>query len=193
MSPVLSQDEASLSGCVVAARMTATALNVVQPLPSVVLITSMRPGEGKTTAAVRLANTLDDAVLIDADLRRPAAHKSLGERVGFGLSDVLRSRVTLEEAIRPTAGPALLTAGGLVDRADELLAERFADVLSGCRDWFSTIVIDSPPVGVVDDAIAIAPLADAVLGVVREGWTHRSDLRRLREAATVSGVIWNVG
>jgi capsular exopolysaccharide synthesis family protein len=142
----------------------------------VLLVTSAGPGEGKTTLAGHLAGSLARAgrktLLIDGDLRAPAAHQlfELPQQPGF--SEVLLGEVEAAEAVQPTAidGLALMPAG-LWDR--EVMQALARDGLEGIfeklLEEFDFILIDSHPVQAATDALLIGQRSDAVIvSVLRE-------------------------
>ena len=172
--------------------------------PKVILITSALPEEGKTTtsvnAAIVLAQKGTRVLLIDADLRRPSIHKTLGMGPTLGLSNVLTGAASLQEAIIPsTIVPEmfLLPAGTPPPNPAELLAStKMKNVLEELRKHYDHIVIDSPPTLSVTDAVVMSTAADAVVLVIRSGHTTRPALRRARDIllqvnARVCGVLVN--
>jgi len=172
--------------------------------PKVILITSALPEEGKTTTSVNSAIVLAQkgtrVLLIDADLRRPSIHKTLGMGPKIGLSNVLTGTATLQQAIIPsTILPELfiLPAGTPPPNPAELLAStKMKDILDELRKHYDHIVIDSPPTLSVTDAVVISTGADAVVLVIRSGHTTKPALRRARDIllqvnARVCGVLVN--
>jgi len=172
--------------------------------PQVVLITSALPEEGKTTTSVNSAIVLAQkgtrVLLIDADLRRPSIHKTLGMGPKIGLSNVLTGSATLEQAIIPsTILPDLfiLPAGTPPPNPAELLASaKMKNVLEELRKQYDHIVIDTPPTLSVTDAVVMSTSADAVVLVIRSGHTTKPALRRARDIllqvnARLCGVLVN--
>jgi len=172
--------------------------------PKVIMITSALPQEGKTTTSINSAVVLAQkgvrVLLIDADLRRPSIHKTLGMGPHTGLSNVLTGSATLENAItRSSVLPNLfiLTAGTPPPNPAELLASaNMRDVLAQLREEYDHIVIDTPPSLSVTDAVVLSPRADAVVLVIRSGQTTKQALRRSRDILTqvnakVVGVLLN--
>ena len=173
--------------------------------PKVILITSARPQEGKTTTSINSAIVLAQkgvrVLLVDADLRRPSVHKTLGLfGPRSGLSNVLTGSATLEQTIVPA--PLLpnlfvLPAGTPPPNPAELLASsNMKDVLADLREQFDHIVIDTPPTLSVTDAVVMSPRVDAVILVIRSGQTTKQALRRARDIlmqvnAHVTGVLLN--
>ena len=153
----------------------------------ILVVTSAQPLEGKTTAAVNIAMALAyggaRVLLIDADMRRPGLHRPLRLTNERGLSQVLTGQARVRDVIQRTVDPNLLaiTAGRTPPNPSELLAsERMKTLLTnlahGPFDW---IVIDTPPVLAVTDAVILAPLVSGVVFVVGAEMTRR----RLAERA----------
>src|SRR5450631_3152268 len=172
--------------------------------PKVIMVTSARPQEGKTTTSINCAVVLAQkgarVLLIDADLRRPSIHKTLGMAPHSGLSNVLTGSATLEKAITQTSilpDLYVLTAGTPPPNPAELLASSYMrDVLAQLREQYDHIVIDTPPSLSVTDAVVLSPRADAVVLVIRAGQTTKQALRRSRDLLTqvnakVVGVLLN--
>jgi polysaccharide biosynthesis transport protein len=172
--------------------------------PKVIMITSALPQEGKTTTSINCAVVLAQkgvrVLLIDADLRRPSIHKTLGMGPRSGLSNVLTGSATLEQAItQSSALPNLsvLPAGTPPPNPAELLAStNMRDVLEELRGQYDHIVLDTPPTLSVTDAVVLSPRADAIVLVIRSGQTTKQALRRSRDVlmqvnAKVSGVLLN--
>jgi polysaccharide biosynthesis transport protein len=172
--------------------------------PKVIMITSALPQEGKTTTSINCAVVLAQkgirVLLIDADLRRPSIHKMLGMGPRSGLSNVLTGSATVEQAItRSSVLPNLsvLPAGTPPPNPAELLAStNMRDVVEQLRGQYDHVVIDTPPVLSVTDAVVLSPRTDAVVLVIRSGHTTKQALRRSRDIlmqvnAKVSGVLLN--
>jgi capsular exopolysaccharide synthesis family protein len=139
-------------------------------------------------------------LLIDADLRRPTIHKTLGMGPKTGLSNVLTGNATLQQTmVRSTILPSLwvLPAGTPPPNPAELLAStNMRDVLAELREQYDHIVVDTPPTLSVTDAVVMSTRADAVVLVIRCGQTTKQALRRARDIlaqvnARVSGVLLN--
>jgi succinoglycan biosynthesis transport protein ExoP len=172
--------------------------------PKVIMVTSALPQEGKTTTSINCAVVLAQkgvrVLLIDADLRRPSIHKTLGMGPRSGLSNVLTGSATLQQTI--TRSPvlpnlAILPAGTPPPNPAELLASpNMRDVLEQLREQYDHIVLDTPPTLSVTDAVVLSPRADAIVLVIRSGQTTKQALRRCRDIlmqvnAKVSGVLLN--
>ena len=171
--------------------------------PQVILVTSATSGEGKTVTSLNLASTLADAgrrvLLIDVDLRHPRCHEVLGSRLGPGLSSYLAGDVDLDRTVREIASPHIgfVPAGPPpVNPAELIGSERMGDALALLRKHFDVIVLDSPPVLPVTDAVLLAHLADAVVLVMNGNKSPRDLVRRARDqlaqvGANVVGVVVN--
>jgi polysaccharide biosynthesis transport protein len=172
--------------------------------PKVIMVTSALPQEGKTTTSINCAVVLAQkgvrVLLIDADLRRPSIHKTLGMGPRTGLSNVLTGSTTVEQAISRTAvlpNLYVLPAGTPPPNPAELLASaNMRDVLAQLREQYDHIIVDTPPSLSVTDAVVLSPRADAVVLVIRSSQTTKQALRRSRDIlaqvnAKVVGVLLN--
>ena len=139
-----------------------------------VAITSTQPLEGKTTTAVNVALALAiggaRVLLIDADMRRPSLHKAMRLPNDRGLAELLSGKARMREVVQRCGDPNLLVipAGHTPSNPSELLAsDRMRAFLhqltTGPFDW---VIIDTPPVLAVTDAVVLAPLVHSVSFVV---------------------------
>jgi succinoglycan biosynthesis transport protein ExoP len=148
------------------------------------VITSTGPGEGKTTVASNLAIGFAQAgqrvLLIDADMRRPRVHEVFGRRQEPGLSNVMVGNAKASQSVHKTGVPGLwlLAAGHLPPNPAELLgSQRFRDFVTSLKEHFDLILIDSPPVMAVTDAVIAAHAANGVVFVVGSEMTSRQAAR----------------
>jgi capsular exopolysaccharide synthesis family protein len=139
-------------------------------IPQIVLITSAQAGEGKTSLATHLAASLAQighkTLLIDADLRNPAAHRIVGLSRTPGCCELLRDEVNLADVVHPTPvnGLWMIPGGRWDSRATRALAQpKTAEILKKLRGNFEFILIDSPPVLPVVDPLLIGRHVDIVL------------------------------
>jgi succinoglycan biosynthesis transport protein ExoP len=160
----------------------------------VIAVTSSQPLEGKTTTAANLALALalggSRVLLIDADMRRPGLHKTLGMENGTGLSHLLTAQARVREAMQRTSEPNLLviTAGRTPPNPSELLASErmnafLQNLQTGPFDW---VVIDTPPVLAVTDAVILAPRVSGVVFVIGSEMTRRVHAERAIETLRTS-------
>jgi capsular exopolysaccharide synthesis family protein len=148
------------------------------------VITSTGPGEGKTTVASNLAIGFAQAgqrvLLIDADMRRPRVHEVFGRRQEPGLSNVMVGNAKASQSVHKTGVPGLwvMAAGHLPPNPAELLgSQRFRDFVTSLKEHFDLILIDSPPVMAVTDAVIAAHAANGVVFVVGSEMTSRQAAR----------------
>lgn len=164
----------------------------------VILITGSAPSEGKTTSAVSLATSLalsgKRVILIEADLRRPVLGAVLGVHPpNGGVVSVLIENTTLAEALVPTEtyGPNLqllladYEGGWIAELFSISTAERMIETARAMADY---VIIDSPPLNEVVDALPLARLSDDVLIVVRLNTTRLDKLNQLGELLAENGV-----
>jgi succinoglycan biosynthesis transport protein ExoP len=169
-----------------------------------ILVTSATAAEGKTSTLANLgavfAQTGQQVALISCDLRRPRLGKFFGLDEQIGLTTVLLGEVSLDEAIQPVPGVdnlCVLGTGSLPPNPAELLSSARAELLFGqLRQRFSLVLIDSPPLLPVTDAVILSRVTDATLLVVAAGRTSRGDLQRAAEKlalvnAPAMGVVLN--
>jgi capsular exopolysaccharide synthesis family protein len=138
--------------------------------PHVVLVTSAVQGEGKTSLASQLAASLARAwrktLLIDGDLRKPAAHQLFQLPVEPGLSEVLRGELELGDVIRPTTVGRLwlMPAGQWDAHALQALAqEGVGGLFEQLREEYEFVIVDSCPVLPVSDTLMLGQHVDTVL------------------------------
>jgi capsular exopolysaccharide synthesis family protein len=157
--------------------------------PRVVTVTSSQPLEGKTTTACNLGMVLAlggaRVLLVDGDLRRPGLHTIVGVKNEIGLSHLLVGQARVRDAVQKTAEPNLfvISAGVVPPNPSELLSsERMAALLANLRagpfDW---VVIDTPPVMAVTDAVIVARAVGSVVFVVGSEMTRRAHADRAIE------------
>jgi polysaccharide biosynthesis transport protein len=172
--------------------------------PQVILISSAKPSEGKTsiTTLESIVFALNGArvLLIDSDLRRPSVHLRFRIANKVGLTSVLTGKAGLEEAIVPvTALPSLhiLPAGPIAPMPAELLGSlQMQRLVEGLRSNYDFILIDTPPVLTVTDAAVLVSVSDGVVLVLRYGQATRNVVARaseilLRSGAHLLGVVLN--
>ncbi|MDY2626721.1 MAG: polysaccharide biosynthesis tyrosine autokinase [Lachnospiraceae bacterium] len=146
-----------------------------------VLISSTIPGEGKTTAAVNLAMSLAQkgrkVLLVDGDMRNPSIAGMLQlNSCEKGLSEILTGKIGMEDAIirLPDSSLYVVTAGSVTRRSTDLLSsvsmEKF---LAQVRDYADYVIVDTPPVMILGDSIALGKYMDGCIYVVRRDQARR--------------------
>lgn len=185
---------------------TSVLLSTAGRAPRTLLITSTIQGEGKTTTAVNiaisLAQTGAEVLLVDGDLRRPRLHEIFERSNSRGLSHFLSSEMSKTELLGmieqdKDSKVHLLTAGSLPPNPAELLgSERMSKLLKDLESSFTYVVIDSPPIASVTDAVLIGSMVDGVLMVVQYGGCAHEVVDRSRQllqgvGAKIFGVVLN--
>ena len=151
-----------------------------------IAVTSTQPLEGKTTTACNLAVALAlggaRVMLIDADMRRPGLHRTIGLPNEIGLSHVLTGQARVREAVQRTteANLFVMTAGHVPPNPSELLSSErmrqlIANLEAGPFDW---VIIDTPPVLAVTDAVILAPHMSGLVFVIGAEMTRRAHAER---------------
>jgi polysaccharide biosynthesis transport protein len=153
--------------------------------PRSIMITSPIPQDGKTTTSLNLAIVLAQQgkriLLVDADMRRPGIHVAFGLKDKLGLSNVLTGSSTTSDVLHSTVQPNLfvIPAGPIPPQPSELLSSAaMQDLLLKWREEFDHMIIDSPPVISVTDAVLLSTQMDAVILVIRSGQTSTAHVRR---------------
>ena len=151
----------------------------------VLMVTGMKENDGKSTIAANIALNLmqrgKKVVLVDCDMRRPAAAKIFdctGERKKQ-LSLYLKGKRTIEEIMEKVDGEELscVFQKKAIANPDRLLAgETFQEMLNYLRDEYDYVILDTPPLGIVRDAEVVAERADAVLMAIRQDEDHAAAL-----------------
>jgi len=150
----------------------------------VTLVTSSIAGEGKSFVAsnlgVALAASGRKTIILELDLRKPkiAANFNIGK--GLGLSDFLDRRATLDQIINASAlhpNLSIIGTGTLPENPSELLEQiEIDELIQLLRSEYDDIILDTPPIFLVTDAMIISRVADASLYVVRQNFSYRKHL-----------------
>ncbi len=197
------EDESSNFSETIRTIRTSVALSALDHPHKVILSTSSVPGEGKTTVACNLAlsmSQLEKTLIFDADMRRPSAMKIFGyDHRSPGMSELLAGEAEFKDVLHKVEGTNLhvITAGTVpIDPLDLLASNKFKLMLGQLAKVYDRIVIDSPPVSMVSDAVLLSNLADAVIYVIKSDSTNtkiiNATLQKLRRAnAHVIGAVIN--
>ena len=165
------------------------------------VVTSAKPGEGKTTVAANLAVFLADAgmrvALVDADLRRPAIANIFGVESTEGLTSLLIERARLDDVLRPygPAGLQVLPSGRVPPNPAELIASpAMSRLVAELESRFEVVIVDAPPLLPVTDARILARACSGTLLTASTATLRRQELwdalRLLEEAeARVVGMV----
>ena len=146
----------------------------------VIVVTSSLQGEGKSITALNLAisyaMTDRKVLVIDCDLRRPKLARLLKMNAKVGLSNMIINPKLKEKGISSTRveGMDIILAGDIPPNPSELLGSpRMQKLLTELRECYDYIILDTPPVNMVTDAVVLAPQSDGVLFLVRSGRSER--------------------
>lgn len=152
--------------------------------PQVIMVCSSGPREGKTITsaniAVTMAQTGSKVLIMDCDMRRPRLNKLFGADRDMGMSNILVGNATLEEAIIHTQIPNIdiIASGPIPPNPSELLGSHHMQALiEEARKSYDRIIIDSPPITAVTDAVILSNFVDGVVVVIRAGVTHREIIK----------------
>lgn len=150
-----------------------------------VMVTSAFSAEGKTTTCINIAATLAQVqakvLLVDADLRRPRVHTYLEVKNAEGLANHLGGFATIESIINRMKGFDFdyITAGNIPPNPAELLSsKKFAAFLDAVKEKYDYIIIDTPPVNAVADALAVVACTKNVLLVCRCGISITQEVKK---------------
>lgn len=167
------------------------------------VVTSAEPSEGKSAVSSNLAvvwaKQNEKVLLIDADLRRPTAHRTFNLLNAAGLSSYLSNNAVYEEIIQETEVPNLsvISSGPVPPNPAELLNSRHINTLiERLEDEYDIIIFDAPPINTVTDAQLLASKADGVILVVPQGIAEKGSVTHAVEQlnkvhAKVLGTVMN--
>jgi len=148
--------------------------------PRTIVFTSASPDEGKTMTAanigVAMANAGSRVLLLDCDMRRPKIHKLFDLDRNIGVSSILVGTGSAKDAIVPSSVENLdiLPVGPIPPNPSEIIgSKKMGLLLSDLKKQYDRVLIDSPPISAVTDAVILAQMADSLLLVVRAGETPR--------------------
>ena len=157
-------------------------------------ITSPEAGEGKSTTSVNMAIAFsqlgDKVLLIDADMRKSSIHKKLKIENNAGLSNVLAGFNNYSEVITHINDTFdVITAGQVPPNPSELLGSaRFKELVETVGREYSYVIIDTPPMDVVTDALVISPHTAGLVLVVKDHVTPTDAINRAIEAAKFANI-----
>lgn len=147
-------------------------------------------GEGKSFTAINLGNILALAgkkvLLMELDLRKPGLSAKLGVGNDLGFSNYsIDSRLNAKDIVRPlTINPNMfiISSGPLPPNpAETLISDRIPSLIAELKEEFDYILMDAPPVGIITDAQLLAKYADAILYIVRQKVTQKSQIAILED------------
>lgn len=149
----------------------------------VIAVSSSNPSEGKSTTATNIAiafaQTDSTVLLIDADMRKPVQHKTFRVKNDEGLSTLIIGKSTIDKSIKSNVinGLNLLPSGPMPPNPSELLAsDQFKNLLEKLSKDYDYVIIDTPPVNVVSDAMVMKDSINGILLVLKYGYTTYTDV-----------------
>lgn len=156
-------------------------------------VTSYSKGEGKSTVSSNLAISFSKmekrVLLVDCDLRRPNLHNIFKIDNNAGLSNIIGKMGDFEEIVHRNVLPNLdiLPSGTIPPNPSELLCSaRFIDLVGKLKEEYDYIIFDTPPIGVVSDALLLKDLVAGFVVVLRERSTTHGDIQNLLESAKLA-------
>ncbi len=158
----------------------------------VLLVTSSFSGEGKSFLSTNLGAVMSLAnkktIILEFDIRKPKILSHIGIPKKPGITNYMLGKISLEELPIPVPGYEnlfVLACGPIPPNPSELLLEpQLEDLFSYLKKNFDVIVIDTAPIGMVSDAMALSRFADASLYVVRQGHTFKKQIHMINEFST---------
>jgi capsular exopolysaccharide synthesis family protein len=163
-----------------------------------ILITSSISGEGKTFTGLNLASIMalseKKTILVGLDLRKPKIHKDFDVDREKGVSNYISNQLEYKDIIQKSNYDYLdiLTSGTIPPNPSELIIDnRMDELMNRLKSEYDFIILDSPPIGLVSDAINLVKYADTTIYVVRQNYTKKGMLSLLKEN-TKKGKLKNV-
>ena len=154
----------------------------------IIILTSSISGEGKSFVAANLAGIIaisgKRTLLVGLDLRKPKLHNEFHYFNSIGISTYLIHNNTFEEIIHQTETKNLFVAlsGPIPPNPAELIESEQAQIfLNRAKKEFDYIVIDTPPIGIVTDALLLSDIADVFLYVIRQKYSKKNVFKLLKE------------
>jgi len=158
-----------------------------KPLKSLV-VTSGMPEEGKTTNSINLsimfARHRKNVLLVDADLRKPSVHRVLDLPNGKGLTSLLAGDITIQQSLHHIDIPGLniITSGPVPpDPGNMIESEKMEKLINEAVDNFDMVILDCPPVLVVNDAVVLSKLVDANVWIAESKATTKRNIQKMAQ------------
>jgi len=184
-------------------RLLRSALNIGGRVSQSVMIASSVPGEGKSTLTISLAHMLvrtgSSVIVVDCDLRKPSLSRTLRLKPGKNFVDFIKNHCALDDAIDRDTGfgfDVLAPHEPFHDGADELSVTWLVPLIDELKLDYDVILVDSPPVLAVSDALTLAQMVDKRLYIVGFDSTQRAAVRnglaKFREARRgIDGIVFS--
>ena len=156
----------------------------------IISVTSSVSGEGKTTIVAKLGEIISQTnkkvIVLDLDLRKASVHKEFDLPNNIGMSNYLTGQNSLTEVIKKTSNDFVdvITTGPLPPNPSELiLNENMKNILDELKKSYDYILIDTPPVGLVTDALILMNYSDITFTIVRANYTRKEFIKNLDRLA----------
>lgn len=173
---------------------TALRFSMPQDKSKVIMLTSALRSEGKTTMSANISASFAHdglkTVLIDADTRRPRVHEIFHLDKAPGLTNFLKDGISIESILRESGDPNLkvITAGDGSSNPTALLSsEKVKELVQGLRKDYDKVLLDTPPVLNIADALILGPLADGVVLVINAEKTEKRLIKKIMEQFQQAG------
>ncbi|QNR07501.1 CpsD/CapB family tyrosine-protein kinase [Macrococcoides canis] len=167
------------------------------------VVTSAAPSAGKSTTAANIAVAYAQAgknvLLIDGDLRKPTVQYTFETKNVFGLSNLITDQIKIDQAVQNTQveNLSIMTSGPIPPNPSELLSSvKFKDLIKHLESYFDMIIIDTPPVLAVTDAVIMSTIVDGTIMVTNVETNNRNYLLKAKEVllksdANILGIVLN--
>ena len=174
-----------------------------KPKRKVILITSAVPGQGKSFISANLAYLMacsdKKVLLVDADIRKTSLKHYFAFEKNEGLTDYLQHKINIDHILNKDFYPRLdiISAGKTVRNPGELLLDEcFKALIEWAENLYDYVVIDSPPVLAVNDAIVVSKIVDMTLFVARQDFVNFNEINQSLESlykigVTPDGMVFN--
>lgn len=153
-----------------------------------ILFSSFFPGEGKTFCSTNLGNLIargnKKTLIIDFDLHRPKVHKTYGVKNNIGVANFIIGKNSFEEIIQHEIFPNLdiITTGPISPNPSELiLRDKVAELVKLAEGEYDFVILDTPPFGLLNDALELLKFADSFLIVMNSKYTRKKGVQRINE------------
>lgn len=168
-----------------------------------IVVTSAAPSAGKSTTAANIAVAYAQAgkrvLLIDGDLRKPTVQYTFETKNVFGLSNLITDQIKLEQAIQNTMveNLSIMTSGPIPPNPSELLASsKFEELIDSLQEYFDFIVIDTPPILAVTDAVIMSTIVEGTILVTNVETNNKQHLIKAKDMleksdSNILGVVLN--
>lgn len=169
----------------------------------VIVITSSKEGEGKSTVAgnlsLALAQDEKNVIIVDCDLRRPSLHKKFFISNIKGLSDIIVNNEDIDNVLNQyNDNLSIITSGKIPPNPSEMIGSKAMKYLiQTLKKSFDYVILDTPPVIAVTDAQILSNIADGVLLVIKAGSTKKQSVTNAISAlkkvnANILGMVLNM-